>query len=469
MINSHVFELIKKNFNYPATDDQIKLIQKLAEFILYTDSNRVLIIKGYAGTGKTSIISAFVKTLDKLKIQSFLLAPTGRAAKILMNYSGKNAYTVHKKIYRQKSSKDGFGEFVLDINLHKNTFFIVDESSMISNSSNDYSIFGSGRLLDDLITYVYNNNCKLILVGDTAQLPPVGLDISPALDKTKLEEYDLIADEAELTQVVRQSQNSGILINATSIRNKISINDFVLHIKIHPFLDVERINGSELIDSLESSIQKTGINETIVICRSNKRANKYNEGIRNSILFHEHEICVGDLLMVVKNNYYWIENNENIDFIANGDIIEITKIHSYKELYGFRFAEVTIKLPDYQNTELKLIIMLDTLMIETAALPTEKNKELFFSVLEDYSEEKTKKKKYQKVKEDKYFNALQVKFAYAVTCHKSQGGQWKNVYIDAGFLTNEMIDKEYFRWLYTAFTRATEKLYLINFDDRYFG
>ena len=469
MLQNHISNLITKNFSFSPTKGQEILIGKLAEFVIEKKALQVLLVNGYAGTGKTSIINAFVKALDELKIKSILLAPTGRAAKVLMNYTSKNANTIHKKIYRQKSSKDGFGEFVLDKNLYKETYFIVDESSMITNDSGDYSIFGSGRLLDDLISYVYNDwKCKLILLGDTAQLPPVGLDISPALDVKILEEYDLEAISVGLDEVMRQSKQSGILSNATKIRENIANNIFKIQFNIDSFKDIERINGNDLIESLENSINKYGIEEVVIICRSNKRANEYNKGFRNRILYREGELSTGDLLMVVKNNYYWLDNNDQIDFIANGDIIEILKIHGFEEQYGFRFADVTIKLIDYQDIEIRVKIILDSLMIDSASIPSERNKELFYAVAEDYSELKIKKKIYQQVREDKYFNALQVKFAYAITCHKSQGGQWKAVYIDQGYLTDEMINKEYLRWLYTAVTRATEKLFLINFNDKYF-
>jgi len=469
MLKNHISNLITKNFNFSPTKGQKILINSLSEFVTEKNIFQTLLVNGYAGTGKTSIISAFVKALDELHIKSILLAPTGRAAKVLTKYTLKNANTIHKKIYRQKSSKDGFGEFILDKNLHKNTFFIIDESSMITNDSGSYSIFGSGRLLDDLILYVYNNNnCKMILFGDIAQLPPVGLDISPALNKEVLENYDLEVISIGLNEVMRQAFQSGILSNATTIRDNIANNNFKIKFNISSYNDIEKITGSELLENLENSINKYGIEEVVIICRSNKRANEYNKGFRSRILYREGEISTGDLLMVVKNNYFWLEDNDQIDFIANGDIIEIIKIHGFEELYGFRFADVTIKLIDYQNIELRVKLILDSLMIDAASIPSERNKELFFAIAEDYSDLKTKKKIYKQVREDKYFNALQVKFAYAITCHKSQGGQWKAVYIDQGYLTDDMINKEYLRWLYTAVTRSTEKLYLINFSNKYF-
>ncbi|MCG8410018.1 MAG: AAA family ATPase [Bacteroidales bacterium] len=469
MLANHIKNIILDNFKHKPTTDQDKLMDMLASFVMNENSKQIFLIKGYAGTGKTTVISALIKAFRKLKIKSVLMAPTGRAAKVLAAYSKKNAFTIHKKIYRQKSSKDGFGTFILDTNLHSNTFFIVDEASMISNQLNDSSIFGSGRLLDDLIKYVYNDKaCKLILIGDTAQLPPVRLDISPALDKIELESFDLNVIENILTNVVRQTQESGILTNATHIRNLISERDTSFpQLRIQNQCDIQKIKGSELIDTINDSYDKSGFENTIIITRSNKRANQYNKGIRSQILWREEEISVGDFLMIVKNNYYWLEDNDKIDFIANGDIAEIIKIKKYHELYGFRFADVTLNFVDY-DIELDCKIFLDTLHIDTAALSSDDNKNLFYSILEDYKCLKTKKMQYEKVKNNEFFNALQVKFSYAITCHKAQGGQWENVFIDHGYLTEEMMNVEYLRWLYTAFTRSAEKLYLVNFNKKFF-
>lgn len=471
MLKDHISSLLKENLEYKPTPGQDKLFDKLSEFITNANVNEVLLIKGYAGTGKTTVVSSLVKTLKKVGLKSILLAPTGRAAKVLSSYSKKNAYTIHKKIYRQKSSKDGFGEFALDKNLHTDTFFIIDEASMISNQTYELSIFGSGRLLDDLIEYVYNGKkCKLILLGDTAQLPPVKFDISPALNKQVLQGFGKNVIEVYLTDVIRQAQNSGILFNATTLRNLISINDFSkenILIKLSGFKDISRLTGEDLIEEISNAYAQDGIEKTMIVCRSNKMANKYNQGIRNQILWREEEISVGDYLMVVKNNYYWIKNDD-INFIANGDIVEITRIHKYQERYGFRFADVSLRFVDYQDIEIDAKIMLNTLYIETASLTGEDNKKLFYSVLEDFSDISSKKKLYEMVKNDPFFNALQVKFAYAVTCHKAQGGQWKVVFVDQGFLTDDMLNLEYLRWLYTALTRSTEKLYLVNFGKQFF-
>lgn len=478
MLQDHVKNIILDNLKFKATNDQDHLIDGLSQFILDPNINQIFLIKGYAGTGKTTIISALVNSFKKLRIKSVLMAPTGRAAKVLSSYSKKSAYTIHKKIYRQKSSKDGFGVFVLDANLHSNTFFIVDEASMISNNSGESSVFGSGRLLDDLIQYVYNDkSCKLILIGDVAQLPPVGNDISPALDAQKLSSYGFNVKEYNLREVVRQHKDSGVLLNATNIRNMVAKEKFDFpKFEVEGLADIEKITGTDLIETISDAYDKSGYEETMIITRSNKRANQYNQGIRNQILWREEEIAVGDFLMVVKNNYFWIDDsmhkpgtNDKIDFIANGDIAEIIKINKYQERYGFRFADVTLRLIDYTDQEIDCKIILDTLNINTAALTAEDNKKLFYQVMEDYQNEKTRKQQYEGVKNDPFFNALQVKFAYAITCHKAQGGQWKNVFIDHGYITDDMMDKEYLRWLYTAFTRPTEKLYLVNFNKKFFN
>jgi exodeoxyribonuclease V len=469
MLKDHIVSQIRKHLKEIATPSQELLIEALATFTLDEVDDALFIVKGYAGTGKTTAISAFVEVLDTIKKKSVLLAPTGRAAKVLSSYSGKTAFTIHKKIYRQRGSKDGFGRFVLDKNLHTNTFFIIDEASMISDSSQEGSVFGSGSLLQDLLEYVYNGKgCKLLLVGDTAQLPPVGLDISPALSKEKMEIFSDSVMMEELKEVVRQKKESGILFNATELRKRIDTHDFSLPLfSLVGYDDIERVSGTELLESISSSYDKFGIEDTIVVSRSNKRANKYNQGIRNSILYRDEELVPGDLLMVVKNNYFWMREGEKIDFIANGDIIEIVRIKKYQELYGYRFADCTIRMIDYDTT-VDLKILLDVLYEETPALSSEKNKEMYYTILEDYVHLKPKKKQYEEVKNNDFFNAIQVKYAYAVTCHKSQGGQWKSVFIDQGFIEKERIDREYLRWLYTALTRATEKVHLVNFPDYFF-
>ena len=469
MLANHISSLIRKQFNEVLTPSQERLTDALAEFTLSSQEDSLLLVTGYAGTGKTTILSAYVEMLSEVKMKSVLLAPTGRAAKVFASYSGHQALTIHKKIYRQKSSKDGMGRFVLDKNLHTRTIFIVDEASMISNQKQEGAIFGSGYVLDDLIEYVYNNKgCKLILVGDTAQLPPVGMEISPALSVTHLKRYSENIASGLLSEVVRQKKESGILFNATRIRNKLDSNDYSLPIfELDDFSDIARISGAELLEILSTSYDKSGLRETIVVNRSNKRANKYNEGIRQSILYREEELVSGDLLMVVRNNYFWLKEDMELDFIANGDIVEVVRIHKHYELYGYRFANCTLRLIVYE-TEIDALLMLDVLHEETPALSSSKNKEMFYTVLEDYADLKPKRKQYEMVRNNEYFNAIQVKYAYAVTCHKSQGGQWNTVFIDQGYMPKERIDREYLRWLYTALTRATEKVYLVNFPDYFF-
>jgi exodeoxyribonuclease-5 len=470
MLTDQLVIKLKAELNVTPTVSQEVLIKNLAEFTISAKGGEVFIVKGYAGTGKTTTLSAYVRMLKKNDLKFVLLAPTGRAAKVFSSYAGNQAYTIHKKIYRQASSKDGFGNFQIDKNLHTRTFFIVDEASMISNQSFSMSAFGTGALLQDLITYVNNeNNCNLILIGDTAQLPPVGVLLSPALDSNEMRFFSNSVFEKTLNDVVRQTEDSGILHNATFIRNKIDTNNLELPLfDLADFSDIISLPGNELIECLTESYERCGLEETLVVCRSNKRANKYNQGIRNQILWREEELSPGDLLMVVKNNYFWLKDFEGSDFIANGDIVELVRIRKYKELYGYRFADCTVKLVDY-NIEFDALLLLDSLHSETASISSEENKKFYYKVLEDYSDLKPKRKQYDGVKNNEYFNALQVKYANAVTCHKAQGGQWKEVYVDAGYLTEETIDIEYLRWLYTAITRATEKVYLIGFKDEFLG
>jgi len=469
MLENFISKGILQFFNFTPTSDQETLIDELSKFVSSGNRDKFFLIKGYAGTGKTTVISAFINTLKEYKLKTILLAPTGRAAKVLSNYSQEKALTIHKKIYRQKSSKDAFGNFNLNKNLHTNTLFIVDEASMISNTGSGNSIFGSGRLLDDLVEYVYSSSsCSLILLGDTAQLPPVGTDISPALDKHFLEGYGFDVTEIQLKEVVRQQKNSGILENATLLRNLIDTENIrfpqMITKKKKDFL---RIGGEDLIEEISTSYSIYGMDETAIICYSNKRANIYNQGIRNSILYYEEEISIGDYIMIVKNNYYWTESLKEIDFIANGDIAKITRIKSISEAYGFRYADITIELPDYDNIELDVKIFLDTLNINAPALENKKMSALYYLLDEEYTG-LSKKERYKKIRNNKFFNALQVKFAYAVTCHKAQGGQWSSVFIDQGFFKEEMLSKEYLRWLYTAITRGTEKIYFVNFKDDFF-
>ena len=465
-----IFNQLCKNLGNTPTDDQSEALKKIASYICDNNNDVIFLMTGYAGTGKTSVISSIVKTLDMLRMRSVLLAPTGRAAKVLSSYSGRQAFTVHKKIYRQKSSKDGLGSFSLDRNLHKDTFFIVDEASMVSNSSGDSSLFGSGRLLDDLIEFVYSGTeCKLILVGDTAQLPPVGSILSPALDPASLGGYGFGLISCEMRQVVRQSENSGVLMNATRVRLQVAENNL-----IHPaidcinYKDTIRITGEELIDEISSAYGTCGMEGTIIVVNSNKQANRYNQGIRNRIFFREEEISAGDMVMVVKNNYFIIDEEEDgAGFIANGDIAEVRKIRKYEERYGFHFADMVLKFPDY-NLEIEAKVMMDVLHLDTPALPSEKNKELYQNILADYLYLKTRKKQFEAVKNNPYFNALQIKFAYAVTCHKAQGGQWERVFIDQGMFNRNEITIDYLRWFYTALTRSTDRVYLVNFGEDFF-
>ena len=470
MRDTIIYNQLCKNLGNIPTDDQSASLKKIAGYICDNNNDIIFLMTGYAGTGKTSVISSIVKTLDLLRMKSVLLAPTGRAAKVLSSYSGRQAFTIHKKIYRQKSSKDGIGSFSLDRNLHKDTFFIVDEASMVSNISADSSLFGSGRVLDDLIEYVYSGtDCKLIIVGDTAQLPPVGSVVSPALDETALREYGFGLISCELKQVVRQSETSGVLMNATRVRLQVAENNLV-----HPSLDcinykdTIRITGEELIDEISTAYGTCGVDGTIIVVNSNKQANRYNQGIRNRIFFREEEISPGDMVMVVKNNYFIIQEDENgAGFIANGDIAEVKRIRKYEERYGFRFADMVLYFPDYK-LEIESKVMMDVLHLDTPALPSERNKELFQNVLADYVHLKTRRKQYDAVKKDPCFNALQIKFAYAVTCHKAQGGQWERVFIDQGMFNRNEISIDYLRWFYTALTRSTDKVYLVNFADDFF-
>ena len=464
-----IYNQLCKNLGNIPTDDQSVALKKLSDYICENSNDIIFLLTGYAGTGKTSVISALVRTLDSLRLKSVLLAPTGRAAKVLTSYAGKQAFTIHKKIYRQKSLKDGIGSFKLDRNLQRDTYFIVDESSMISNSSNDAAIFGSGKLLDDLIEYVYSGtNCKLILVGDNAQLPPVGSDKSPALESEALKDYGFGLMCSELRQVVRQSEDSGVLMNATQVRLQINDNDIV-----HPsmdcvnFNDVVRITGEDLIEEISTAYGTCGLDETIIVVNSNKQANRYNQGIRNRIFFREEEISAGDMVMVVKNNYSLIEEEEEPGFIANGDIAEVLKIRKFEERYGFRFADMELRLVDY-GLEIESKVLLDVIGLDTPSLPPDKSRELFQNILADYVHLKLRRKQIEAVRSDPYFNALQIKFSYAVTCHKAQGGQWERVFIDQGMFNRNEVTLDYLRWFYTALTRSTDRVYLVNFPEEWF-
>ena len=467
MIHEELKYRIRQTFGFTPTAEQEYALDVFARFMTDSDDQVVMIMRGSAGTGKTTLAGAIVRAMAALKQKMILLAPTGRAAKVFSLNAGHVAYTIHRRIYRQKSAGD-LSSFNLNDNLNRDTLFIIDEASMIANQGYGDSAFGSGCLLDDLMTFVYQSgrgsNCRMLLIGDKAQLPPVGEDESPALMADVLRCYGMRVYECDLNQVLRQGEESGILWNATQIRQMITHDEMTQLPKIRfaGFADIQMVPGGELIDALSTSYYRVGTDETIVITRSNKRANIYNQGIRNQVLDREDELCRGDQLMIVKNNYFWTEGSKEIPFIANGDIAVVQRVRHVHELYGFRFAEVTMQLPDYDDFELTATICLDTLTSEAPALTHEQQEQLYNAVMEDYADIPQKAERIKKMKTDRYYNALQVKFAYAVTCHKAQGGQWAHVYLDQGYMTDDMLTPDYIHWLYTAFTRATEQLYLVN-------
>lgn len=461
MITDELKYRIRSSFGYTPTVEQEEAIDCFARFMTDRNEQTVMVLRGCAGTGKTSLAAAIVRVLAELEQKMVLMAPTGRAAKVFSIYSGQPAYTIHRKIYRQKSMESAFD---LNYNSAHDTLFLVDEASMIANASNyGEGIFAGGQLMDDLIRFVYNErNCRLLLIGDHAQLPPVGETESPALMASVLRGYGLHVYECVLNEVLRQSVESGILWNATEVRSLMFDGRCALpKIRFEGFADIRNVPGNELIETLATSYSRVGLDETIVVTRSNKRANIYNQGIRNMVLDREEELSTGDQIMVVKNNYYWRKE----EFIANGDRAVVRRVRNVHELYGFHFAEVTMQFPDYDNYELQAMVLLDTLTSEAPALTREQQESLYQQVLEDYADIPLKQDRLKKLKEDKYYNALQVKFAYAATCHKAQGGQWAHVYVDQGYMTDEMLTSDYLHWLYTAFTRATEQLYLVNWPE----
>jgi ATP-dependent exoDNAse (exonuclease V) alpha subunit len=468
------YSILSKNFPFIPTVKQGIFFQQIAEFITNTNDNEIFVLKGYAGTGKTTVISTIVNHLSEINKKYVLLAPTGRAAKVIANYSHKAAFTIHKKIYFPKKGSGSGVSFVLQQNKHKNTLFIVDESSMISDTNSDSKMYENGSLLDDLISYVYSGiNCKIIFLGDTAQLPPVNLDISPALNIDSLAmNYDKEIKHIEFDEVMRQEENSGILYNATELREVLKasfITDFQFQLK--GFKDIVRLtDGYDIQDAINSAYSNYSIEDTAFIVRSNKRANQYNQQIRTKILDKESELSSGDFLMVVKNNYFWLKETDEAGFIANGDIIEVLEIFKIQELYGFKFAKVKIRMVDYPNQKpFETVLLMDTITSESPSLTYEESNKLYEEVMKDYESETSKYRKFQKVKANEYFNALQVKFSYAITCHKSQGGQWDTVFVEQPYLPNG-VDRDYIRWLYTAITRAKDKLYLIGFkDDTFVG
>jgi ATP-dependent exoDNAse (exonuclease V) alpha subunit len=471
-----ITSFLLREFPYEPTSGQQILIERLGHFLTsaWDNPNALFMLKGYAGTGKTTIVTALVNVLPQMKKRFVLLAPTGRAAKVLAGYTQKQANTIHRKIYFARTTREGTIALKLQQNLHKNTLFIVDEASMIQNSSmNDSSLFSGRNLMDDLFFYIYSGeNNKILFIGDTAQLPPVGLENSPALDPEFLKKsYHLDIESYELTEVVRQSRDSGVLSNATLIRRIIDRQEFRLPLfSLGTFLDIARITGADLEEALNSAYSSSVRENNVVICRSNKRANVFNQEIRKRILFYDEEINTGDYMMVVKNNYFWLPEESSAGFIANGDIIELKRIRSIHEIYGFRFADVTIRFLDYPDEqELDVKILLDTIRSESPALTQADNNRLFQEVMKDFEDVANKRKRIEKVKISPYFNALQVKFAYALTCHKTQGGQWETVFLDQCYLNERLMNVEYLRWLYTAVTRATKRLFLINFEDRFFN
>lgn len=497
---------ILQQFGFSPTQEQAHALEVFAEFLTDRDPHAVMILRGSAGTGKTTLSGAIVRTLKEIRQKVMLLAPTGRAAKVFSLNSGSPAYTIHRRIYREKSFSGVEGQFNLNDNLYTDTLFMVDEASMIANMGLGGMSFGSGCLLDDLVHFVYQGrNDRLLLIGDKAQLPPVGEEESPALHAAMLEGYGLKVYECDLNEVLRQSEESGILYNATMIRQMITHDDITQLPKIRfaGYSDIKPMPGAELIEALADSYHHVGLDDTIVVTRSNKRANIFNQGIRNMVLDREEELSQGDILMIVKNNYYWMEeerkkikekeieerrvksegtesgtathkvqsskfqvqSNDIPAFLANGDRAKVLKVRRRIDLYGFRFAMLLLQFPDYGNYELEATVLLDTLTSEAPALTHEQQEQLFHQIEEDYQDIPLKADRMKAIRQDQFFNALQVKFAYAVTCHKAQGGQWAHVYVDQGYMTDDMLNPDYIHWLYTAFTRATEMLYLVNWPE----
>jgi len=462
---------ITRLIGHEPTKEQEHAIRQFNVFLSDRSAHAVMVLRGSAGTGKTTLAGAIVRAMLAHRQKLVLMAPTGRAAKVFASYAGYAAFTIHRRIYRQRTAGD-LSAFNLNVNLHSDTLFIVDEASMIANSSSD-SAFGSGCLLDDLLRYVYSGkNCRLMLIGDCAQLPPVGEQESPALQTGVLQGYGLNVCESDLSQVLRQSQESGILWNATMIRSMTQSGVLQLpRLRLTGFADVQVVPGDELIEALASSYSHVGVDETIVVTRSNKRANIYNQGIRRTVLDREDELCRGDRLMIVKNNYYWLKGSTDeqpadraggMSFLANGDVAVVQRVRNMRQLYGFRFADAVLSMPDYDDQEFTATLLLDTLSTDAPALTREQQEQLFNSVMDDYADTPLKSERIKQLRSDAYYNALQVKFGYAVTCHKAQGGQWAHVYIDQGYMTDDMLTPDYMHWLYTALTRATERVFLVN-------
>ena len=470
MFSTRIATQIYGKICFETTPGQKKIIEKLSEYLSESDTSKIFVLNGYAGTGKTTLVAALVGALKELGIKTVLLAPTGRAAKVLAQYSQEKALTIHKRIYRQRTNADYESKFSLSPNLEKGAVFIVDEASMLSDTASSGALFGSGSLLSDLVDYVRSGRgCRLILVGDSAQLPPVGSDFSPALDPTTMSAYGEVV-YGTMDEVVRQESESGILFNATLVRCMLENGICTTpHFEMN-YPDIEAVEGGEFLEKLQDCYERYGRDETIVITRSNKRANRYNEGIRRNVLYAEEEIESNDMLMVVKNNYYFPEHTENcpMNFIANGDIARLKRLRRFEDFYGFRFAEALLSFPDYDDTELECKILLDTLTSESPSLTREESTRLFYEVEKDYTDIRSKLKRFREIRENPHYNALQVKFSYAVTCHKAQGGQWRAVFVDRCLFGDEPMTRDLLRWLYTALTRATERLYLVNFDSTFY-
>ena len=470
MFSTHIATQIYAKICFETTPGQKKIIEKLSEYLAADDFSRIFVLNGYAGTGKTTLIAAVVGALKEEGIKPVLLAPTGRAAKVLARYAGEKALTIHKRIYQERTNADYESKFTLNPNPERGAVFIVDEASMLSDTTSGGAVFGSGSLLSDLVDYVRSGRgCRLILVGDSAQLPPVGSDFSPALDPSTLSAYGEV-DYATLDEVVRQESESGILFNATLVRCMLE-NGLceIPHFDLS-YPDIEALEGGEFLEKLQDCYDRYGRDETIVITRSNRRANRYNEGIRRNVLYAEEEIESRDMLMIVKNNYYFPEHTENcpMNFIANGDIARLKRIRRFEEFYGFRFADAVVEFPDYEDTEIECKLLLDTLTSESPSLTREESTRLFYEVEKDYTDIRSKLKRFREIRENPHFNALQIKFSYAVTCHKAQGGQWRAVFVDRCLFGDEPMTRDLLRWLYTALTRATERLYLVNFDKTFY-
>lgn len=470
MLSTRIATQIYAKICFETTPGQKKIVERLADYLADEDCSKIFVLNGYAGTGKTTLIAALVAALRDLGVKSVLLAPTGRAAKVLARYSGAPAHTIHKRIYRERTNADYESCFSLGPNPERGAVFIVDEASMLSGASGGVGHFGSGSLLSDLVEYVRSGReCRLILVGDSAQLPPVGADFSPALEPSEVAFYGEPV-YATLDEVVRQEAESGILFNATLVRCMLERGICDIPRFRTDFPDFEALEGGDFLEKLQDCYDRYGRDETIVVTRSNKRANRYNEGIRRNVLCAEEEIESGDMLMVVKNNYYFPEHVKDcpMNFIANGDIARLKRLRRFEELYGFRFARAVLSFGDYDDTELECNILLDTLASESPSLTREESERLFYEVEKDYTDIASRLKRFREIRENPHFNALQVKFAYAVTCHKAQGGQWKAVFVDRCLFGDEEMTRDRLRWLYTALTRATERVYLVNFDERFY-